>query len=211
MAAASAGKKTITRSSPGLVGIRLSVVFMTAAMFFVGGSQDVRAQTAMSVWSGGLTWSMNAQTPGGSWTKFSGNAKLKVNDDGRGNLTGAIEGKVFMDGEDRETGLCPSITTATPSVGKARLTGTLARGATVMKLEAVGVEAVAQGYTTPCFGTALPIPPADFVALLHTATLQQRPDKTYHAGGMTQKAQDGSTITNEFSLTLRRSEIVPRG
>jgi hypothetical protein len=201
----------MSRSGGGRSWTARTIVHVAAAMSFVGSTQDIQAQSGMQGWSGKLTWSLKAQTPGGSWTKFSGSADLVVKADGQGKLTGTIKGKVYMDGEDRETGLCPSITTATPSSGKARLVGSLAPGAAVMTLAAERVESIAQGYSTPCAGTALPIPPADFAALLHTNTLQQRADKTFHAGGTTQSAQGGSTIINEFSLTLRPSEIVPRG
>jgi len=188
-----------------------AIVLTTAAIAFIGGTQDIRAQPATQDWSGKLTWSMKVQTPGGSWTKFSSSSDLVIKADGQGKLTGTIVGNVYMDGEDREIGLCPSITTATPSSGKARLVGSLPPGAAVMTLAVEGVEPIAQGYTTPCAGTALPIPAADFATALHTNKLQQQPDKTFHAGGRTQSVQGGSTVINEFSLTLRPSKIVPRG
>lgn len=155
-------------------------------------------------WSGTLTWSMKTETPGGSWTKFHGSAGLIVYRDDQGKLTGTISGDVKMEGQDRETGtgLCPSITTATTTKGKAKLEGFHASGASVMTLAIRDVELLSQGQTTPCAGTPLPIPGADFAVALHTSELRQRPDKTFHASGNTRSNQSGSTVTNEFSLML---------
>jgi hypothetical protein len=153
-------------------------------------------------WSGTLTWSMKTETPGGSWTRFHGSAGLTVYRDNQGKLTGTITGDVKMDGQDRETGLCPSITTATTTNGRAKLEGFHASGATVMTLATKDVELLAQGQTTPCAGTPLPIPGAEFAVMLHTNELRQRPDKSFHASDNTRSNQGGSTVTNEFSLTL---------
>jgi hypothetical protein len=151
---------------------------------------------------GKLTWSIHTQTPGGSWTKLFGSADLAVNRDGPDKLTGTILGDVKMEGEDRETGLCPNVRTATPTIGRARLVGSYSPGAAVMSLTTADVESIAQGQTTPCAGTVLPIVPADFAVMLHTAQLQQQPDNSFHAGTTTESNQGGSTVINSFSLTL---------
>jgi hypothetical protein len=180
-----------------------SVVRLTAIADDHAGNMDKDiAEFPTYDWSGTLTWSMRTETPGGSWTKFHGSAGLIVYRDDQGKLTGTVSGDVEMDGQDRETRLCPSITTATTTKGRANLEGFHASGASVMTLATRDVELLAQGQTTPCAGTPLPIPGADFAVGLHTSELRQRPDKSFHASGSTRSIQGGSTVTNEFALTL---------
>ena len=115
---------------------------------------------------------------------------------------GSISGDASMEGEDRETGLCSSVKTVTPTRGWARLSGTHRLGSDVMSLATQRVETVSTGQLTPCHGVTLPAPSAEYSVVLHTDTVRRQPDGTFRASAKTQTMQGASFVSNEFSLVL---------